>query len=185
MSLGTRCPMFMKEQFKDGITNGAAWYSVTGGMQDWNYLAAGCFELTIEVGCSKFPKESELPAFWSANREPLVKYIEQVHRGIHGFVKSSIGTPIAHAAITLNDIKHATYSSAYGDYWKLALPGKYNITVDAPGFDLYFAEVEVLEGGDGSTLHDITLMRDDVQHWSSAYDYRVLDNVIHTRLALN
>lgn len=153
-------------------------------MQDWNYMAAGCFELTLEVGCSKFPKEPELPSFWNANREPLVKYIEQVHRGIHGFIKSSIGTPIANAAIRLNDVKHVTYSSAYGDYWKLALPGKYNITVDAPGFDIYFDEVEVLESSDGATLRDITLMRDDVQHWSSAYDYRILDNVIHTRLAL-
>lgn len=181
MSLGAHCPLFMKEEFKDGITNGAAWYAVTGGMQDWNYVAAGCFELTLEVGCSKFPKQDELQGFWTANREPLVKYIEQVHRGIHGFIKSSIGTPIGNAAITLNDIKHVTYSSAYGDYWKLVLPGKYNITVDAPGYDLYFDEVEVSEGGDGSTLRDITLMRDDVQHWSSAYDYRVLDNVIHTR----
>lgn len=181
MSLGTHCPLFMKEEFKDGITNGAAWYAVTGGMQDWNYVAAGCFELTLEVGCSKFPKSDELPGFWNANREPLIKYIEQVHRGIHGFVKSSIGTIIANAAITINDIKHVTHSSAAGDYWKLLLPGKYNITVDAPGYELYFSEVEVLEDGDGSTLHDVLLMRDDVQHWSSAYDYRVLDNVIHTR----
>lgn len=121
MNLGTHCPLFMKEEFKDGITNGAAWYAVTGGMQDWNYVAAGCFELTLEVGCSKFPKQDELPGFWTANREALVKYIEQVHRGIHGFIKSSIGTPIANAAITLNDIKHVTYSSAFGDYFKLVL----------------------------------------------------------------
>lgn len=56
--------------------------------------------------------------------------------------------------------------------------------MDAPGYDIYINEVEVLESGNGSTLHDITLMRDDVQHWSSAYDYRILDNVIHTRLAM-
>lgn len=181
MHKGEHCPLFMKEEFKDGITNGAAWYAVTGGMQDWNYMVAGCFELTIETGCAKFPKQEELSGHWIANREPLVKYIEQVHRGIHGFVKSSIGTPIAHAAITLNNVEHVTYSTAFGDYWKLTLPGKYNITVDAPGYDLYVSEVEVLDDGVGSTLHDITLMRDDVQHWSSAYDYRVLDNVVRTR----
>lgn len=181
MHFAKPCPMFMKEHFADGITNGASWYSVTGGMQDWNYISAGVFELTLELGCAKFPLASELPKFWLDNREPLIKYIEQVHRGIFGFIRSSIGSPIANASVTINNVKHVTYSTAAGEYWKLVLPGKYNISVEAAGYVPHFEEVYVLDTINGSVRHDISLMRNDPQHWSSAYDYRILDNVCNTR----
>lgn len=78
MSLGQPCPMFPTEHFKGGIVNGAEWYEVTGGMQDWNYVVAGCMELTLEIGCYKYPKASEIPQKWLDNKEALIKYIEQV-----------------------------------------------------------------------------------------------------------
>lgn len=78
MHLGNPCPMFLKERFEGGITNGASWYVVTGGMQDWNYLATGCMELTLEIGCYKYPHASELAEKWLDNREALITYMEQV-----------------------------------------------------------------------------------------------------------
>jgi hypothetical protein len=78
MHLGKPCPTASNEQFPGGIVNGAAWYIVSGGMQDWNYLNSNCFEITLEVGCYKFPPASELPALWLDNREALLAYIEAV-----------------------------------------------------------------------------------------------------------
>ncbi len=50
----------------------------SGGMQDWNYLNTNCFEITIELGCVKYPKGEALPPYWEANKYPLLVFIGQV-----------------------------------------------------------------------------------------------------------
>lgn len=184
MHLGKSCEGYGKlaETFPDGIVNGASWYSVTGGMQDWNYVVAGVFEITLELGCNKFPPESELAGIWDDNREPLIRYMEQVHRGAYGLIRSSIGTPITNAIITTNTSTHITHSTVDGEYWKLLVPGTYEIMVQAPGYEMHIESITISDNIDiGSLRHDISMMRDDPQHWSSAYDYRILENIIHTR----
>ncbi|XP_067635881.1 carboxypeptidase D isoform X2 [Eurosta solidaginis] len=184
MHLGNPCPLFKHERFPNGIVNGAQWYSVTGGMQDWNYVHAGVLELTLELGCDKFPTTAELPNYWHDNREPLLRFIEQVHYGVHGTVRSSIGTTIAGAAVTLDGAKHASFSAIHGDYWKLALPGRHNITVIADGYAPYREEIEIPSDTREMRL-DVIMMRDDPQHWSSANDFRVIENVVKTRYHSN
>ncbi len=53
-------------------------------MKDWNYLHTNDFELTLELGCVKYPEHGQLAAFWQENREPLLKYLEAVHLGVKG-----------------------------------------------------------------------------------------------------
>lgn len=47
-------------------------------MNDFSYLHTNCFELSVFLGCDKFPHESELPLEWENNRESLLSFIEQV-----------------------------------------------------------------------------------------------------------
>ncbi|XP_049879390.1 carboxypeptidase D isoform X2 [Pectinophora gossypiella] len=179
MHLGQPCKNLPNEKFPEGITNGAKWYVLAGGMQDWNYLHTNDMELTLELGCYKFPPASDLPTYWQDNRDALLALIEQVHRGVHGFVHSHIGSPLANTTISVSGIEHNVKSAADGDYWRLLVPGTYNITASKHGYESVTEEVIVPVNGSVSV--NFTLMADDPQHWSSAYDFRVLENIIGTR----
>ena len=48
---------------------------MSGGMQDWNYLNTNDFEITLELGCTKYPPHEQLPLYWQENKEPLLQYM--------------------------------------------------------------------------------------------------------------
>lgn len=133
MHLGSPCP-WSSEAFKDGITNGADWYNINGGMQDYNYLNSNCFEVTIEQGCTKFPSADDLPGIWDANRDSLLAYINEVHRGVAGYVTDEGGSPVANARVVIIGRDHNITTTVNGEYWRLLSPGSYSIAVYADGF---------------------------------------------------
>ncbi|XP_078588903.1 carboxypeptidase N catalytic chain-like [Branchiostoma floridae x Branchiostoma japonicum] len=117
-----------------GITNGAAWYSTAGGMQDFNYLHTNCYEITLELACDKFPPAGVLPTEWRNNRKALIAYLEQAHKGIKGFVLDHNLDPIEGAVIHVDGINHNVITGKDGDYWRLLVPGTYTVTVSYNGF---------------------------------------------------
>lgn len=54
------------------------YFYVWSGMQDFNYLHTNCFEVTVELGCDKFPPEEELNLSWHENHEALIAFMEAV-----------------------------------------------------------------------------------------------------------
>lgn len=83
-------------------------------------------------------------------------------------VSSSIGTPIPHAKLSVEGIKHDIYTAEKGDYWRLLVPGRYNVTVSAVGYETLSQSIDIPlygENEDGEVTLDFTLMRDDPQHW--------------------
>jgi hypothetical protein len=142
--------------FANGITNGAEWYSLKGGMQDYNYLATNAFELTLELGCIKFPRDSDISRYWQENQRSLIEFMWQTHKGIKGFVltRNSDGTlrSVAHAKIEVRQvlssgkevpIDHAIYSNKHGDYYRLLNAGRYLVTASNKYFGSSSCYVDV------------------------------------------
>uniref|UniRef100_A0A3Q1F0Q7 Carboxypeptidase Z n=1 Tax=Acanthochromis polyacanthus TaxID=80966 RepID=A0A3Q1F0Q7_9TELE len=117
-----------------GIVNGAQSSSFAGGMQDFNYLHSNCFEVTVGLGCDKFPPEEELSIGWHENSEALIAFMEAAHRGIKGIVKDESGNGIKSARISVRGLRHDITSAENGDYWRLLTPGIHIISASAPGY---------------------------------------------------
>ncbi|XP_019619990.1 PREDICTED: carboxypeptidase E-like [Branchiostoma belcheri] len=147
------CDMDNGDKFVDGITNGADWYSVDGGMQDFNYLSSNCFEITLELGCDKFPPASKLKKAWEDNKEAMLAFMEQVHTGVKGVVTEAGAEKrgIADAAIKVDNINHDITSAHEGDYWRLLVPGEHQVTASAPGYKSQTKKCIVLEKSPATT----------------------------------
>ncbi|XP_031443377.1 probable carboxypeptidase X1 [Clupea harengus] len=119
----------------NNIINGANWHTVPGSVNDFSYLHTNCFDITVELSCDKFPHASELPKEWENNKESLLVYMEQIHRGIKGVVRDKdTEAGIPDAVIQVDDIDHHIRSASDGDYWRLLNPGEYDVTVTAEGY---------------------------------------------------
>jgi len=118
-----------------GITNGADWYEVSGGIQDWNYVWMGDRDLTIELDVTKWPNQSLLEGLWQENRLAMRYYFLEAKYGVRGLVTdSATGLPLR-ASVQLFSIPYLTFSSAlYGEYFRVLRPGTYTLTFSAPGY---------------------------------------------------
>ncbi|XP_041976739.1 carboxypeptidase E-like [Aricia agestis] len=124
-----------------GVTNGAQWYSLKGGMQDFNYLATNAFEITLELGCTKYTAERELGKEWERNREALLAFIWKAHTGVKGIVSDDSGY-IQNAIISVvnitgpvpRPIRHDITTGALGDFYRLLTPGHYEVTASHPNY---------------------------------------------------
>lgn len=131
MRRGLNC----NESFPRGVTNGAFWYELDGGMQDFNYVFSNCFEITLELSCCKFPKAEDLPAEWRKNKRSLIEFMKFVHIGAKGLVTDANGRPIPDAEVVVEGLEEKPVRTTLrGEFWRLLAPGTYNIQATAFGF---------------------------------------------------
>lgn len=145
-------PNYMNSH-NNGITNGADWYMIGGGRQDYMNYYKECREVTIECSNSYTPSGSQLPNFWNYNHNSMLTYLEEVLYGIHGVVTDSVtGQPIVGATITIEGHDHhgsSVTSHEVGDYHRPIKGGTYVVTYSANG---YFPKTYTLSVADHETL---------------------------------
>ena len=121
----------------NGITNGYAWYQVTGGRQDYmNYYGRGR-EVTIEICTTKLTPAAQLPNYWNYLYRSFLNFIENTYYGIRGTVKDASGNPIkALITVTSHDSENTQiYSdSLTGSFYRMIAPGTYSVTFAADSF---------------------------------------------------
>lgn len=171
-------PMSASPVFHNGITNGGQWYVIQGGMQDWNYRYAGCIEVTLELSSVKRPAASLLPQFWEDNRESMLRYMEAVHMGARGFVTDRVtGAPLE-AQVHAGDNPQPVGSHPEdGDYYRLLLPGEYDLHFSAPGY-FTFTVHDVTVTEDAPARVDVTLSNGDINGDGAV-------NVVDLQLVIN
>ena len=131
-----------------GITNGAEWYSIDGGMQDWSYRYMGCNEITFELGNTKSPPASDIGDYWSDNRDAMLAYIETCLVGVRGVVTEyGTGLPLD-ATVSIVGRDHDVFTDPdVGDYHRMVEPGTYDLVFETAGYDpLTFTNVVVMSG---------------------------------------
>lgn len=122
----------------NGITNGYAWYRITGGRQDYMNYFQQCREVTIEISENKMLPANQLLNYWNYNYRSLLNYMEESLYGLRGIITDTItGEPIrAQIFIAGHDQDSSMIFSSLpvGNYHRLIKAGTYNFTFIADGY---------------------------------------------------
>ena len=137
--------------YNNGVTNGAQWYMIGGGRQDYMNGYAECRELTIECSNTKLPSASQMPNFWNINKNSLFAFMNQCLYGIHGtVVDAESKAPIVGATVTLvgHDDQYSTVSTQLpaGDFHRPIKAGTYNLRITKNGYEPFETQVTVVDG---------------------------------------
>lgn len=117
-------------EFSRGITNGADWYVLYGGMQDWSYIWHNDLQITVELSDAKWPSYSEIPSFYTSNRESMLRYMELVHQGAG--VKFQDRTVVGKVEVfNKQGLSLGRYGFQRGEFYKVLPVGEYVYNIEA------------------------------------------------------
>ncbi|HUX55159.1 MAG TPA: M14 family zinc carboxypeptidase, partial [Williamwhitmania sp.] len=129
-----------------GIIQGADWYPITGGRQDYMTVFHHGREVTIEISSAKTPSSDQLPNYWNYLKRSFFSYMNQVLTGVYGTVKNADGEAVMADIIVAShdkDSSNVWSDSTNGTYYRLIYPGTYTFTYSATGYDTYQQSITI------------------------------------------
>ena len=160
------------EHFDRGITNGAQWYEVSGGMQDWNYYNRSCFEITIEVGCIKYPESKYLQPYWEANRRSLFAFLNAAKVILRGLVLDDTSNAgLKGCEINVEGIDHVVFSQEKGDFFRPLVPDQeYVVKITCKGY--HHNQQSVFIDPEKGKYLEVHMQREElIEHKDSSQDF--------------
>jgi hypothetical protein len=119
--------MRSSSEFAGGITNGADWYVVKGGMQDWSCFFYNDLQITLEVSHMKWPNYRDIPGFYQSNRDSMVQFMKQVHRGAGiSFKRSNVSGTVAVKQLSPVTKDLGSYAFSGSEFYKVLPAGEYS-----------------------------------------------------------
>lgn len=141
---------YMSDTYTNGITNGYAWYTITGSRQDYMNYYGQCKEITIECSTAKTPSASNLPNFWNYNHNSMLAYMEQCLRGVHGVVRDSqTNETIQGVSVVVQNhdaLGSSVTSHNVGDFHRPIKGGSYTFVFSKEGYCTEYVDVTLLDG---------------------------------------
>jgi hypothetical protein len=146
-----------------GVTNGANWYVIDGGRQDFMNWYHGCREVTLELASRDDLDANLLDDHFDWNRQALLDYFDLALTGIRGVVTDAVsGQPLtAEIRVVGHDIEEqrswVSTDPDVGDYHRLIEPGTYDLEVSAVGYLTAQASGVTVVSGTDATVQDFAL----------------------------
>ncbi|MCF8369068.1 MAG: hypothetical protein K9G76_08485 [Bacteroidales bacterium] len=111
-------------------------YAINGSTKDSNYGMMGSISWSMEISNSKIPPTSQIQLYYNRNVPAMLAMMEYAGYGLQGIITdANTGLPVE-AIVFVNDYFPVYSDATAGDFHKYVLPGTYNISVMANGYQI-------------------------------------------------
>jgi len=141
-------------------------YPINGSTKDSYYGIMGSVGWSMELSMNKQPPPTQIQYYYEINEPAMLAMIEHAGYGIRGLVTDAVTGEPVQAAIYVDDSYPSYNDPLVGDFHKYLVPGSYNVTAVANGYQSYTQTATV-------TANTATTVNFSLQPGGGHYAYRV------------